>query len=998
MIWFSRRLLSAHAIRATGDPDLPDGIHLRLILDKALGLPLTPFLLYPLQTRPTRAGGEMVDNGDGTRRVILPEIAGADGVIVAAEALSHDPAGNWLAAMQGDGLRIAVKRSRQPHRIAAPRLDQLRVPTSVEAVRCFSARPTDLEKLIMGTSPYPPLGLPVVPGLPWYAGGDGRNGGMKRVIMGAPRRLTPVDRPDGPRPPLTPDNEWARLLGQAGDIDSMLTAILGQDGQAPSDITRTRAGLDESGVLQSIASQVLSDVMLRSIDPGLSRYLGFSAMLGEVGSPRSENDVPALGAVALFAVPRQIVGQLTRLGIGPSQAEPDRAMIEKFAGLFPGVARTLDLARKFDHWVGAISTVAAVPPPPDLPEIPGVSPQVGRWRTNEDGGSFAQGFVIRRPPLAPLVAVSRGTADWTTRHGLADAGRHAIRLVGTRIDPAPPPRRPAETQGIVYDDPIPGDAPPRYRFALGDLFGRYGPSAECDPVAPPRPSPPRPVVQGFIRRTVQLPQTSAVSPGMLDLHIPVPSLDDLALGARPIVAARVSFAGVEHDEGTDGAPMLLRSYAFPALEPLQIMAFDLSVSFVDTAGVVSEPFVQQLEIADARAPAPIQSGYGLIWTSRPGAAQDVQLVLDWRAPDGQQHRVYVADAAGLGLAGASRAAIADAGVKHARAGELAGAGFRKSFRLLTDEPIGAGADGVVRFRSTLPRALQTVQFVRIVPIGANGVEADFDACGLVPVAVPADRAPPPPRLRVLPSALGELPVLRIEATGLNLTVLNNAEPGLWADGEPSNAAPPEYRLRRAAGTVPDPLYAREIMRGTLLRDEDSGALTFAASLQDEADPVPYVRYTYWAEIRVPPERRVLTSELPVADAVTGAASAQMAHCPAIWSAVSAPLTIVHAGAGRPIAPEIADFEARFVVADARVELTLHNAPLPGAAGPWLLRIWRGAIHGALEQVAVDTPILSDPCLWGGTVDAGTTQVNVTVALVDPIGRQSRPVEIVPSYL
>jgi hypothetical protein len=993
MIWFSRRLLSAHATRATGDADLPDALHLRLIPDNAIGLPLTPFLVYPMGTRPMRAYGELVDNGDGTRRVIVPEIAARDGVIVAAEALSHDSKHDWLAAMHGDGLRIAVKRSQHPHQIAAPRLDQLRVSQSVEAVRFFSARPTDLEKLVMGKPPYPPLALPIAAELPWYAGGDGRDAGVKRVMAGAPLRLTPVDRPDGPRASLTPDDEWARLASQVDDLDGMLAAMLGQDGQTPAEILLAQNGVDENGVMQSISSQILSDVMLRSVDPGIARYLGFAAAFDDRGGTPREGEIPALGAVALFALPRGIVQQLSRFGAGPPDGEPDPALIEAFARLFPGVERALDLARKFDHWIGAISTVAAAPPQPDTPEIPGLDAQQGRWRSSDDGGSFAQGFVIRRPPLAPLVAVARDERGWTPRHDMSEAGRHAIRLVGTRIDPSPPQGQAAETQGIVYDDPIPGNAPPRYRFALGDLFGRYGPPAECDAIAPPRPAPPRPVVQSFIRRAAPLPPAGAVSPGALDLRVPIPSLDDLALGALPIAAVRVTLGAAAHNEVAGGESMLQRSYGLPPLEPLQVMLLDLAVRFIDSAGTESEPFTQQLEIADARAPVPIPFGYGLIWTSRPGAAQDVQLALDWPAPAGQQHRAYVADAASLGLAGASRAAIADAGVKRALAGEIAGAEVRKCFRLLTDEPVAAGGDGVVRFRSTLPRALQTVQFVRIVPISAGGVEADFDACGLVPVAVPADRAPPPPRLRVLAANEGSFPTLRIETTGLNLALLERAEPGLFAGGDPARAAPPEYRLRRASGAIPDPIYAREAARGPLARDGAGGGTTFVVSLQGDADPAPYVRYTYWAEIRMPPERRVLEPEVPVADAVAGAAAAQMAHCPAIWSPVSAPLTIVHAPAGKPPAPLAADIDARFVVADARIELTLHNAPPPGPGGQWLLRIWRSADDGALEQVAPDTPVSSDLIQWNGTIVAGTAQVGLAVALVDPLGRQGQMTQV-----
>lgn len=989
MIWFSRRMLSAHAFRSNGDPDLPDALHLRLLMGNGVGLPLTPFLVYPLETRPVRLQGELIDNGDGTQRVNLPELPLSAGVIVAAEAISHDPKGGWLAAMHSDGLRIAVKRSREPHLIAAPQLDQLRVPMSVDAVRFYSARPTDLEKLIFAKPPYSPLALPVASQLPWYVGGAGRDRGIKRVMTDAPQRFSPVDRPDGPFLPLTPDDEWARLAPQADDLDGMLAAMLGQGSQTPDSILLSQNGFDDEGVMQSISSQLLSDVLMRSIDPGIARYLGFAAALQDRARiPPRDGAFPALGAVALFALPRRLIQQLSHFGAGPQDAEPDPAVVEAFAKQFPGVEQVLELARKFDYWVGAISTVAAAPPSPDTPEIPGLVTQQGRWRSSDDGGSFAQGFIIKRPPLAPLVAVARQQGDWTIRHDLGAAGRHAIRLVGTRRDPSPTGGQPAETQGIIYDDPIAGSAPPRYRFALGDLFGRYGPSAECDAVAPPRSAPPMPVVQTFIRRAAPLSPGGAVSPGTLDLRVPIPALDDLPLGALPIVTVRVTLGAAMDDRLADGS-LHQQSYPLPLLEPMEIMVLDLTVRFIDSAGTLSEAFVEQIEIADARAPVPIPFGYGLIWTSRPGAAQDVQLALDWPAPVGQQHRVYVADAASLRIAGTSRAAIADTGVKRALAGEIAGADVRKCFRLLTDQPVMAGNDGVVRFRSTLPRALQTVQFVRIVPVSGGGVEADFDACGLIPVAVPADRAPPPPRLRLSPALEGRLPELLIEATGLNLALLEQAEPGLFDISDVARATPPEYRIRRASGAVPDPIYAREIARGPLVLAATAQGVQFAASLEDSADPVAYVRYTYWAEIRMPPERRVLETEVPVTGAAGGATEAQMAQCPAIWSTVSAPITVIHAPGGLPAMLPLEAIDARFVTADARIDLTLHDLPPAGPGGHWSLRIWLGLDGGVLAQSTPDTPIMSSQIVWSSSVLATTTQIELGVALVDPIGRQSK---------
>ena len=994
MIWFAKHLLNSYAMESVDDADLPDGFHLRLMLDKRIGMPLTPFLICPMQTRLLIKESQFFSNNDGTQRVVVPKVGAGDGVIVAAHANWNDGSSNWLAAMYGDGERIAVKRSQRPFQIAAPRIHRLRISSAPKSLYYFLVQPTELEKMITGESFYPPLALPVAAQLPWYAGGTGRASGKQRVKAGAPRRMTPLDQPDGSRSPLTPDDEWARLAPQADEADRMLSALLGQANQLPVEVMHTQKGMDESGLTQSVSSQLLSDVMLRAIDPGLARYLGFATVLKDSGQiPVTKSNMFAFGAVALFALPGPVVDQLKRFGIGPPERESDEHTIGLFVKRFPGLDQVVNLARKSGYWVGALSTVTAAPKSPDTPSIPKLSTQLGRWRSNDNGGTFAQGFIIARPPFAPLVAVARKDgSSWVPRHNMSQTGRRNLRLVGTRTDPSPPSGQAGETQGIVYEDPISGRTPPRFRLALGDLFGRYGKPAECDAQAPPRPGPPAPVVQTFVQRASALTPTGAASPGVLALRVPIPPADDLALGALPIVTVKVVFDAATHNEAAN-MPLLLRSYPISTLLPQQVKLFDLSVKFVDTAGSESEPFIQKIELADARAPVAIPFGYGLIWTSRPGAAQDVQLAIDWPAPVGQQHRVYIADAASLGLAGPSRAAVADAGVKRALAGEISGPDFRKCFRLISDTSVPAGADGWVRFRATLPRALQTVQFVRIVPIGPGGVETDFDMCGLVPVAVPADRGPPPPRLRLLPAAEGQLPQFKVEATGLNLAMLAQAEPGLFVGGDTTRAESPEYRIRRASGLVPDPIYAREIVRGSLIREGVGNTLIFGKVLKDNASAVPFVRYTYWAEARMPPERRVLDQPLPIAGAVTGAASAQTVHCPAIWSSVSAPLSVVHAPAGEPAAPALSNLDASFIVGAARIEITLRNAPPMGPGGQWLLRIWRGAEGQSLKQVIPDAPILSTSVSWGEAVRVGTTRVNLVVALVDPMGRQSQVIKL-----
>ena len=195
----------------------------------------------------------------------------------------------------------------------------------------------------------------------------------------------------------------------------------------------------------------------------------------------------------------------------------------------------------------------------------------------------------------------------------------------------------------------------------------------------------------------------------------------------------------------------------PVLLPMERRRLTLEARFVDEAGGVTPepPDTRTLEIVDPRPPKIIPTGPGILWTSRPGPAEEVELKLVFPGEPNARYRAYLADTAGLDLPTMEpgppartrlRAEIAVDGANRAGGGQLNGR--RDRFRLLTEPALVAGADGQVMVDERLPRSLATVQFLRIVPLGATGAEADFDACGLTPVAVPSDRRPPAPLLAV----------------------------------------------------------------------------------------------------------------------------------------------------------------------------------------------------------------------------------------------------------
>ena len=175
--------------------------------------------------------------------------------------------------------------------------------------------------------------------------------------------------------------------------------------------------------------------------------------------------------------------------------------------------------------------------------------------------------------------------------------------------------------------------------------------------------------------------------------------------------------------------------------------------------------------------------------------------------------MYVADAVSLGVTGATRAEVAKKGCDRDDHGGL---GSRDRFRLLNAEPLTA-RDGRVTMTELFPRSLRGVQFLRIVPVSAQGREAEFADCRAIPVAVPTDRRPPAPRVRarVDPARAGA--TVTVDAVGLDLVALEAVEPGLLADPPAADAGAPEYRIRRSMTPVTDPLFAREIGHGVLSR-------------------------------------------------------------------------------------------------------------------------------------------------------------------------------------
>jgi hypothetical protein len=991
------------------EPELQQGTYLRLLPSPAVGFPLAPFGIWRAQPREidvkiawTDAYGNVVnaDLGahDGELHGYLVPFGDKRIVAVGLWSTLEPTEFALLDGIDPQSSRVLVERSSEPWILAAPNVSHIRVRGRgfIEAVRAFALSEVDLLEQIGGEKPSL-LGLPLEGTRPWYAGGQGRDEGLIRVKRGAPLQLGPPDRPDGPFDSIDPIEDVDRVAALADELERQLHETLRDPGQPPwlyRDPAETAAGVTPP---QRTSFSAEAGLLLQALDPGLGRFLGLMTTLDvEFG------EVPdawlAAGIFALDPKRRLPDGRSFAAAFETSSRMSER-LEERLMGEVPELSELVDAHRERGLLVRTLMTVAAAPPLPNRPARPAVSPGSSQWLLDDPlpSESFRQQLLVQDAPLAPLVAFARKDDEgWRSLHKLLELPSGARRAKALLLGSD------GAGGGILADAPVPERSEAlRYRVRLGDLFGRYGEETEQEATPPPHPPPPRPTPQTEIVRSAPSGE-GLESSGSLIVRVPPPPLRDAVPGSRPIVAVEADLEG-DASETSPEAPVTEFSFALPSLLPGGEARLPLTVRFRDDRDMESALAEESVHVADPRPPKPLRTGVGIVWTSRPGPAEEVELRLIWPARPGERYRVYLADAQSLGIetAGRTRAEIAEA------ASQLGAIDMRERFRLLTDPPLAADpSSGRVVLDARLPRSLQTLQLIRVVPISAGNVEAPFQQCGLVPVAVPSDRRPPPPRLAVQVDASSGRGSVRVEAPGLNREELLHAEPGHFTDPPASTARAPEYRLRRSVGKLVDSVYARELRRDSLERTQVDGHEVFVAEHEDGGDQglEPYVRYAYWAEVRMPPERRVPigVAEIPAPDDISATQPAQLADVPGLFSPPSA-----HAYAMRVLAavPMLApgQVHARLVTdvaAGVRLVLSIGNAPETHASAidNYRLRVWLRQPGEPIAKLTPDgaLPVVQGSLEWSSEPFSQAdpaSGVGLLLALVDPLGRQGRILEL-----
>ncbi|MGD9738199.1 MAG: hypothetical protein AB7O56_02580 [Bauldia sp.] len=889
---------------------------------------------------------------------------------------------------------------------------------------------------------------------------------MRRVDTGHPLRLNAMDAPFGPFTSADGNDEVTRVKSmteamEAGlGLDSLIARMV-SDPVAPwmqRDLTELPP--TRTGSRQFADTHRLSCIQVAASDPGIARYLGFSDRIDELPDAGG-GSWSTLAIVGLFALaPRDFARfgvDVTALLQGP--APYGDTLLERYVrGLFEAtgedvadrIAERVERVRGEGLAVAPFVTYAAPVKPWLAPAVP--EPQIYRreWEQSREGrasSSFRSSFAFPDLPLASLSALARNeSGSWKTRHAILESsGRAEPGIFGHEVEANSRqqelglPSKVQRAAAILSDYDIPSDGGMEFAVRASDFFGRFGVERVFTVGAPPRPAPPKPILRFHFEPVEDLDRTSLspLSPGTMKVTVAVPRpwpevadlfnetdgsrvhsaivvprVDDLAPGSLTIasLALGIDAPGDPIDVGTAGIQEIL--LPVPPLAPQERRAFKLVGRYVDTAGTPSALAEHSFTITDVRPPKTYLTGVGLYWSSAPGPSPDVEVRLDWDAAAGTRHRVYLTDQAALQIqpaelaeqpaeAAPSRGLVAAVGCEKVRNGA---GGEKRLFRLMTDPPLTAGADNQVRFEGKLPRTLQTVQFLRVVPLGPDGGEPAFERCGIVPVAVPESRRPQAPRLDGLVEPTTGFARLQVSSEAIDLVSLKRDEPGLFDPTKPGKEPPRAY-LRRAVGAVADPIYARTIADEPMALATEGPA--FAVEFEDRnADRglEPFVRYVYWAEVRLPPERRLPARYTEIAGEVraTDPSGTQPHQRPR--SLPSAPRLLMRVPPDPPavLAPELVTItRAAGATPDTltlNVAIADPPAAHPKAVDQYRLAVWvQWPSQSILPAFAGGAGASSSP--WPALPQTGTVVLEVPVlgtdagaplvvrlAVIDPVGR------------
>ncbi len=714
--------MGAVGIDGSGDPHLPEGIHLRVFVSPECGLPICPIIIYRVAesaTQDSLAGVTRTDfawidsrdrvlslpftvTPDNPVRGIVLRGAGERAIAAAVHATSSGRGGladanrprrtvtDDKAALKVSayidapgGRRMVGERTSAPYMLAAPHIDGLLLEGSgtVSAAAWVMARDIPIRRL----KPHQFMDLPI-DGAARYLNVPGAAARAEaRVRRGAPQRFGLHDDPSVPAPAsaaaASPDDEWSRVEPLSDELLEHLKAAVDDLSLPPERVTRSVTLTD--GVA-SAAGVSTADVVCQSAvqsstaDPGLARWLGF--MDADISSPTSGAFVIyyVRAFVAIDTASLDVGRQLTLAVTGPPLSAP-----EAVPGLpFPVPHRSADDRPVYDFVVPVLVFRGAPPARPATPEVGApLAPSVlyGATGTQPLQTGDALGTWVSEviPPAAlreltmPLAGLSAAPTLAVARREFANLTplneRHPVSGRALALVPAVPDQAVASGTGRYVDRAAP-PGPVTYRIAQADWWGRWSDWAERDVTAKPSAPPPTPVLS--LQYTVAdiEPIDDAPRFGELAVRLTVPRADDLAAGSRLLTAVRIT--------GTVGGAPVTVDATLPSSAPATfIVRVPGPAGMIDRSGNVEAVLTarwfdgtqygdaaeaQRRTLADPRPPAAVVLDPTLRYTARPDAVGRARIVLSWTGQPGRRYRVYNTDETRLADALRARAADGDA--------------------------------------------------------------------------------------------------------------------------------------------------------------------------------------------------------------------------------------------------------------------------------------------------------------------------------------------------
>lgn len=1044
-------LFRATAIDTLGDPWIVDGTHLRIHASSLLGAPVGPFVAWPLlesqgfhatplDMRWTTVDGKVLDE----RPIDLAQTGPVRGAVLGVfqEPLpdgwcfldveaSDDLRVEWLApAVRPWGLPVlAVRQGRRPYSFGGIGLGHIRISGFGEI--------HEVHGLNADQIPVEGLGEPVILNLPvqfspWYAqfgGSDPFSDAKDRLLRGQRLRLGPPDSPDGVFPSLGAAEDFDRVFDhlKPEQLDDWLNAAF-MGVTAPGSVLRSFPGTDPNRRADARVN-AWDTILTMAADPVVARYLGFSTVLEPFHQTEGR---PLIWLVAgQFAISSFVRARLAQAGNFPDEAGRERGVnafvANKLAGLLPLSSvreRIRSQSRPPDSGDWEFVTlctlaVAVAQAPPEPPPAPSVVPARSQWNGGEGLGTWRQTLAMPGQPPAGSFGFARlGVGEPVSLHEqLPGYGASALLANWSRAVPNPASEfdmtlvgagggllwmPPTLTDSRVPDNTNPG----AWRMWQSDEFGRWSEATDQAASQPSRPVASAPAPELNFTPAISIGDAPA-SPGILNIRIDLPKPEALPPGARPIAAVEIEVDDTPQSQlvGPGQHQVGFSASANPT-PPGGSRVVRVIARFRDTDGRASQEGEAQREVFDPRPLFPNPTAPILIWTGRLDPTGQAELSVTWPAPNPQAgYRVYLGDerrlAEALGISEGvlqgtelnpphrlhhTRALAADKICERDRLLELGNKGL---FTLLNETPVNPAGDGIVRFQHRLPGGLRGVQFLRIVPVTLAGAEAPFGKCGLVPVAIPLEDRPPVPALQIHTEEGGVR--VRVLAYGLSAEALAPF-------GHPGNEKAPQFRVRRSRGSVQDPVYMPIVKEG-LLEPPPVGAPAgtpwSAEFVEDTANTPAFVRHTWVAEVRFPPEpvqAEVLADPGPLAVRPLFGLFGQDAD--GHWSASSLPASTTCLPPNAPAAPATLTAEKQV----GTVKLLVSDLPArhPKAIAPYEIAVWKKVATSDGLRLTGESPIILTILPDQQTVehlDAAGDAVAFSVALIDPLGRMGAVGEV-----